>query len=181
MSSTVTKLLKQLKRKELLQLGRKIGLRLNDNTTKSDLVKILAAIVTQKQIQDFLPSGGTGKDAVINGSMFEKKCINYFVKKGFGCEQNFTKIKGMEFDIVGVKEKKGIFSSVKKVIVAECKNRPKVIMDDFDKFLGKYDHFVEKYKVKPEDSQGFIMTSGIFDPLVKNAALHHRKIKLQRI
>jgi len=174
--------LKQLKKKELLKLAKKKNARdLNDKNSKSELVKILSHFVNQKEIQSLLPSGGTGKDAVISGNMFEKKCMNYFVKKGYDCKQNVTKIKGMEFDIVGVKNEKGLFSSTEKFIIAECKNRPKVIMQDFDKFLGKYNHFIRKFKAKAENGRGFIMTSGIFDPVVKNTARHHPEIKLLRI
>ncbi len=122
--------------------------------------------------------GRTGALAVLDGALFEKKALTYFSRRGYKCEIGDVRIKGMEFDIVGIKESGRVFKE-KHWIVAECKNKPKVIMQDWDKFLGKFTHFRKKHE--GERVIGFLITSGVFDPMVKSASRVHPYIKLLRI
>jgi len=180
MSSNIAKLLRQLSKDELLKLAKKKKARIKPNISKPKLVELLEPYVTQSEIQHLFNSGSTGIRAVIAGAAFEKKSMGYFTRRGFDCELNYTGIKGMEFDIIGEKTTGTIFKKT-HCIIAECKNKPKVIMQDFDKFLGKYIHFIRKYKLDEEYCQGFMITSGIFDPMVKSAVRTHPEITLHRI
>ena len=142
------------------------------------MVDVLSYSITQTDINDLLSkSGRTGKKAVADGSSYEKKIAKKFEKQGFECELNYRQIKGMEFDIIGTLEDKGLFSSTHYLIAVECKNKPKVIMDDFSKFLGKFNHLKEKYP--NYKSHGYIYTSGLFDPVVKKTASLHKDITLK--
>jgi len=173
----------QLKKNELLRLAkRKNAHSINDNASKSYLVQVLSHFVNRADIDSLLPKGRAGKDAVIKGGQYEKKCMNHFVKKGYKCSLNYTEIEGMEFDIVGKKTEQKLFTSTEKTIVVECKNKSQVSIHDFTKFKGKYDHFIIKSGIKdPKNCRGFIITSGIFDPKVKNTARSHSQITLKRI
>lgn len=180
MSLDVARVLRQLSMDELFKLAKKKKARIKSNISKPKLVELLAPYVTQSEIQSLFGGGGTGIRAVINGAAFEKKAMGYFTRRGYECQLNHTGIKGMEFDIIGEITTGTIFKKT-SYIIAECKNKPKVIMQDFDKFLGKYVHFVRKYNLDEENCQGFMITSGIFDPLVKSATRSHPEITLHRI
>ncbi|MCH8914414.1 MAG: hypothetical protein IIA82_00960 [Thaumarchaeota archaeon] len=180
MSSNIARMLRQLSKDELLVLAKQKKARIKPNVSKPKLAELLEPYVTQSEIQRLFNGGSTGIRAVIAGAAFEKKSMVYFTRRGFDCKLNYVKIKGMEFDIVGEKTTGTVFKKT-HYIIAECKNKPKVIMQDFDKFLGKYIHFVRKYKLDEDRCQGFMITSGIFDPMVKSAVRTHPEITLHRI
>ena len=180
MFPTYVKQLRDFKKQELVKLAKKRNIRIDDNPSKSELEKFLARVVTQKDIEELFQSNGTGKSAVISGNSYEKKCMNYFTKKGYRCEQNFKKISGMEFDIVGRKTE-GSLLKTEKFIVVECKNRPKVIMQDLSKFWGNYQVFLQKYVKNLNNSQAWLVTSGMWDPLVKKRARNMKNMNLHRI
>jgi len=180
MFPTYVKQLRDLKKHELVKLAKNRKIRIDDNPSTSELVKFLARVVTQKDIDELFQSSGTGKSAVISGNSYEKKCMNYFRKKGYNCELNFKKIPGMEFDIVGQKTEGSLFKTTKFVVV-ECKNRPKVIMQDLSKFWGNYQVFLDKYVKNPNNSQAWLITSGMWDPTVKKRARDMKNMKLHRI
>ena len=144
------------------------------------MVEILSYSVTQNDINNLLSKTGRfGKKAVIDGANYEKKIAKIFEKQGFECILNYRKIKGMEFDIIGTRVDEGWLSTKHYLIAIECKNKPKVIMDDFSKFLGKFQHIKEKYD--GYQCHGYIYTSGLFDPVVKKTCTYHKDISLKII
>ena len=115
---------------------------------------------------------------VVDGMTFEKKTLKFFTRRGYTCELGDVSIRGMEFDVVGSKTMGSIFKKT-YWIIAECKNKPRVTMQDFDKFLGKLVHFRKKKGV--EGAEGYLVTSGVFDPAVKSAGRTHHGLTLQRL
>jgi len=179
LSTDVKRLLRQLNQKELLALAQRKKAKVSDKTPKPKLLDILSAIVSKRDIQAFFAKPGrTGAYAALDGAIFEKKCLAYLNRLGYKCQIGDVQIKGMEFDVTGTKTTGRI---LKKTcwVVAECKNKPTVVMQDFDKFLGKFTHFARKHP--NEEVRGFLITSGVFDPLVKKTASAHHELKLLRI
>jgi hypothetical protein len=175
--SSVKSLLKQLKPSELFQLAKSKGARIRNDLPKSKLVTILEPFVTEKEVLEiFQKPGENGLRGVLAGERFERKCMGIFQKMGFACRLNVIE-KGAEFDIVG--EKRGGWLENNEVVLAECKNKPKVILDDFNKFLGKFWAFQKRHS--EDDVYGYFLTSGIFDRLVKSAKREHSEIKLRRV
>lgn len=178
----VTKYLKQLKADELSMLAKQKKMKINDNMTKTDIVKILDATgITHKEVMAILEKNGrTGSLAVIDGMAFEKKAMRFFTRKGYRCDLNMRE-RGMEFDIVGKKGRNYLdFYDNTSYIIAECKNKPKVTMQDFDKFVGKFRTF-EKKNDAEGSCLGFLVTTGIYHPDVKRVAKTHKEIKLLRL
>lgn len=183
MSVDIARMLRQLTPDELAELAKMKRVKIKETWDKNMIVDVLSAIVKQRDILEFLSKHGrAGAYAVIDGKIFEQKALTFFSKRGYKCDLNVT-IEGMEFDIIGEKTSGGwrrlLFPST-TWILAECKNKPKVIMQDFDKFLGKYTHFAKQHGA--QDCKGFLVTSGVFDPTVKRVARTHKnEIKLRRI
>jgi hypothetical protein len=180
MANDLKVLLRQLKPDELQKLARQYRFNQSevDKKGKAELVNALAMVAKKQDITELLSKHGrVGLAAAMDGSNFEKKMLNYFSSKDYKCEINNRKIPGMEFDVVGVK--KGFWET--RWIIAECKNKPKVTMQDFDKFLGKYHHFVKTHKETPEYVDGLLVTTGVFEPLVQKSARAHKEITLKRV
>src|SRR5437867_2221945 len=140
MTNDLKVLLRQLKPVELQKLARqyKFNPKELERQGKPELVNALALVAKQQDITELLSKHGrVGMAAAMDGSNFEKRILNYFSSKGYKCEINDRKVPGMEFDVIGKKER---FLDHTQWIIAECKNKPKVTMQDFDKFLGKYHH-----------------------------------------
>jgi hypothetical protein len=180
LSSDIPRMLRQLSTDELFLLARKKGVRdLKPSTSRPKLVDLLRHLTSQKDIIELLSKRGrSGVKAVIDGMTFEKKAMKLFARKGYKCELGDVSIPGMEFDIVGSRTEGSIFKKTYWIIV-ECKNKPRVTMQDFDKFLGKLVHFRKKKEL--EDAQGYLIASGVFDPPVKSAARTHHGLTLMRI
>lgn len=179
MSSDVARYLRQLKLDELLGAAKRNGVKVKETWPKPKIVEILSTVVSQKDVTDFLSKRGrAGVFATIDGMIFEKKALKYFTRKGWHCELDDVRVKGMEFDIVGQMKAGTIFKKTSWVL-AECKNKPKVIMQDFDKFLGKLTHFIRTHG--NDQCEGYLIASGVFDPLVKRTAKSHPEIRLLRL
>lgn len=182
MSSNIKKFLTQLKKDELLDLAKTKKIRLQPTLSKPKMVEILSYSITQNDINHLLSKTGRfGKKAVIDGANYEKKISKIFEKQGYECTLNYKRIRGMEFDIIGTGVEKGWLSSKYYFIAVECKNKPKVIMNDFSKFLGKFQHIKAKYEAEGYQCHGYMYTSGLFDPVVKKTCTHHKDISLKII
>lgn len=163
-----------------MQIAKKKKARIKETLPKPKIVELLTPFVTRRDIDEVLSKHGRiGQKALIDGMLFERKVMKRFTSKGYKCELSDVSIRGMEFDITGEKTEGGLLRKKTYYVIAECKNKPNVTMQDFDKFLGKYNHFVRRKGV--ENVKGYLITSGIFDPAVKSAARTHPEIKLVRI
>jgi len=174
--SSVRVYLKQLKQPELMQLAKRKHAKISDTVSKGELIKILAPFVSQSEVLRMFRKNVQGAEALISGEHFERKALGVFKRMGYSCELN-VRIKGSEFDIVG--DRKKSWSGGKQWVLAECKNKPKVLLNDFMKFVGKLNTFQRRH---PDDEvQGYIVTSGVFDSLLKSAKRDHPEIQLKRI
>jgi len=187
MDSKIQYYLGQLGKEELLRLAKKRNARgVDKNTPETELKKILAPYVTQKEIDELHSTGKIGADAVIKGKKFEKKCVDYLTKLDYDCKSNYTAIEGMEFDIIGIRRQIGLSWTleVKRLLVVECKDQKKVSMLDFEKFYAKFIHLLKRFKtqtkVNTDDAKCFIMTSGMFDPTLVKTASYHPEVELYR-
>jgi hypothetical protein len=181
MANDLKVLLRQLKPAELQKLARKYKFNPTevDRQGKPELVNALALVAKQQDITELLSKHGrVGMAAAMDGSNFEKKVLNFLSGQGYKCDINDRKVPGMEFDVIGKKES---YWSGTKWIIAECKNKPKVTMQDFDKFLGKYHHLIKTRKMDPEYTEGYLVTTGVFEPLVQRSARAHKLITLKRM
>jgi hypothetical protein len=173
-------LLRQLNLDQLLTLAKETPIKKShmERMTKRDLIDFLSHIIYSKQINEILSKHGrTGLYGVIDGHNFEKSALKYFDKLGFKCRLNDIEDPHNEFDIIG--EKKTFWSD--SYIIAECKNRPRVSMRDFEKFFRKYNNFMKRKGETQEYCTGYLVTSGIFDSqVIKEARLHGIKTKILR-
>jgi hypothetical protein len=87
--------------------------------------------------------------------------------------------KGAEFDVIGKKE--GGWLSNDKWVFVECKNRPKVTPADFKKFLGNFGIFCRTRKLDDAEVEGFLYTTGVFEPICASQARQFPNIRLKRI
>ena len=174
--SSVRVYLKQLKQPELLRLAKLKHAKVSETLSKGELIKILTPFVSQGEVLQMFRKNVTGAEALISGEHFERKALGMFKRLGYSCELD-VRIKGSEFDIVG--EKKKAWYGGKQWALAECKNKPKVLLNDFMKFVGKFDTFRRRHS--DDEVTGFMVASGVFDPMVKTAKRDHPEIQLKRI
>lgn len=193
MPTDVRLYLKQLEDDELSTLAKYIQAKIPKGSSSKKLVDILYSHHVSKQdVVKLLskPLGRTGIYAKYDGGEYEKKVSAYFQKEtGCTCTLN-QRTRGTEFDVVCEKGRKGFGISNKKFIVIECKNTPIVTNQDLQKFAGKFSGFksVHRNEVRAgiydqEDDafKGYLVTSGIFDPLAKEEARKHGEIELKRL
>ena len=186
MPSSVRNQLNQLKTKELLELARYKKIKLPKTLKPYKIRQILALNVSQKDIQAIVKTPlksktkeGKGYERKIKGDKLEKKVSAMFKRKGFDCKTN-VRIKGAEFDVTGIK--KGGFFEDDKWIFVECKNTSKVVPSDFKNFIGNFNLFMKKKRIKEEKNiTGYLYTTGIFIKDVTSQARKFPNIKLRRI
>jgi len=182
--SEVRKVLTQLQKDELLKLAKENRAKIPEKWPKSKMVDALSTILTLKDVTSFLSEvhaktpEAKGYESRLKGEQLEKKIVAMFSGRGFECKVN-VRTKGAEFDVVGRKEG-GWFSNDKYVFI-ECKNKPKVIPEDFKKFIGNLNIFMKRKKLDKEDVTGYLITTGIFDANVRSQARNFVNIKLQRV
>jgi hypothetical protein len=190
-----TPYLQQLDADELKAIGKAIGAKITkDMTTKTKLIYALKGnSVTKQDILEFLSKedGRTGLKAKYDGESYEKKVMNDFEKQDYKCRLNERPSKGVEFDIVGEKGKNlGSVISNKRMIAVECKNRPLVTNQDLQKFAGKFkgykdaneDKVRSDFKTHDEPPiKGYLITSGVFEPLALEEAKKHKDMELKRL
>lgn len=174
-NSHVKAILRQLDKDQLIKLARQRKAKQSIlEKTKPGLLDWLSHIITKQEITELVSKHGRlGDKAVIDGMTFERKVINKFVKQGFKCELNHVKIPHMEFDIVGYKKKGNFLEWESWWLIAECKNKPRVTLNDLSKFYLKYEEFRTLKKEEPEYCLGYLVTSGFFDPPVAKLAKKH--------
>jgi len=68
-------------------------------------------------------------------------------------------------------------------VFAECKNKSRVIPEDWKKFLGNFLTFKKKYKLSDEDENVFayLITTGLFHPEIKKESKKYPNVKLLRV
>jgi hypothetical protein len=181
-NSSIKAVLRQLDKGQLVRLARQRNVKKTAlEMPKPTLVDFLSHIITRKEINELLSKRGrTGAFAMLDGVQFEKKAMRIFTKDGYNCSLN-VRMRGMEFDIIGKKGRDyaGFYDSTKYVI-AECKNKGSVNMQDFNKFLGKFRTYERKHDAEGQ-CFGFFVTTGIYHPDVKRAVKTHKEIKLLRV
>lgn len=182
--SQVKKLLVQLRKEELLKLAKKKA-KIPPKWTKPKIVETLSVIVSKKDVDTFLSPKvrvktmeARGYVSRLKGEKLEKKVLAMFSRRGYECKVN-VRTKGAEFDVIGRKEG-GWFTDDEYVFI-ECKNKPKVIPADLKKFIGNMNIFIKRKKLDKEDVTGYLVTTGIFDPIVKSQARKFDNIKLKRV
>jgi hypothetical protein len=130
--------LRQLSKSELLKLAAKKKLKnIPSKWSKSKIVDTLSTVVSTSEVTTFIskkPKAKTkeaqGYEKALKGRKLEDRVAQIFTNKGFRCKKNI-RYAGMEIDIFGYKEG-GLFSDDEYVII-ECKNKAKVIPEDFKK------------------------------------------------
>jgi len=173
--------LKQLDRKELIELGKKSPKKLiiRQKLKKDDIVKILEDNITNGYIEKYLKERRTtsGLKANLDGTKYEDKIMTHFSKKGYKCIKNRKKKRQYEIDIIGVK-KEGHIRKKREQIIVECKNRD-INSNDVIKLSGKVQLYKNKY---PNDTvKGWLVYSGIADSGAKATARNYKSISLKRI
>ncbi|MCL5877398.1 MAG: restriction endonuclease [Candidatus Bathyarchaeota archaeon] len=177
--------LRQLSKPELNKLADKKKVRIPASWSKGKIVETLATIVSANDVTAFIskPTGAKTKEAqgyarALKGKSLEDRVVQIFSKKGFQCDKNI-RLAGMEIDVFGWK--KGGWLSEDEYIIAECKNKAKVIPEDFKKFVGNMNLFINKRGLNKDHVQGYLITTGIFDKDTKSQARGFPKIQLKRV
>jgi len=182
---TVKVYLRQLSRSELFKLAGSKKVRIPDNWAKGKIVDTLSTMLSPSDVTQIVsktPKTKTkeaqGYASALKGKTLEDRVAGIFTKSGFQCTKN-VRMAGMEIDVVGYK-KGGIFSD-DKWVVAECKNKAKVTPEDFKKFVGNMNLYMNKKELDKNLVKGYLFTTGVFDKDTKSQARLFRSIQLKRL
>jgi hypothetical protein len=177
--------LRQLSKPELLKLAAKKKLKIPPKWSKSKIVDTLSTVVSTSEVTKFIskkPKAKTkearGYEKALKGRKLEDRVAQIFANKGFQCKKNI-RYAGMEIDVFGYKEG-GLFSDDEYVII-ECKNKAKVIPEDFKKFVGNMNLLMRKKGLDRDQVRGYLYTTGIFDKDVRSQARAFPRIQLKRV
>lgn len=190
MSSTKKELIKQLSIKELKELINNKGLKVPGNWKKKELGEFCVINCTKREIESIVKTKTRGKtpgergfEAQLKGRKLEDRILKIFTKQGYTCEKNVKTKRGVraEFDVTGYKDEESFWTTTRKWIFVECKNKAKVIPSDWKKFLGNFNTFKKRKKVEDENIAGYLYTTGLFDSGVRKEARLYPNIKLRRI
>jgi len=97
-----------------------------------------------------------GRDSNIRGMRFEMKMLNFFEKAGFKCRIRDEDRRIGECDITGKKE--GGWFSNDTHLLAECKDKEHVTLQEALKFQAKFNLFARRH---PDDKAvGYLVTTG---------------------
>lgn len=176
---TVRKYLRQLRKGELLELAKRKRVRMPKTWRKSKMVDTLwAAKTSQRDVLHLVSRSGTPRE---KGAELEKKVTAYFSRLGYKLDTNI-RVEGAEFDVVGWKEVGSWWHGQwQEWVFAECKNKPKVIPQEFHKFIGKFSSFKKRKNLTNEYITAYLITTGVFDPVVKSENRRYSNVKLKRL
>jgi hypothetical protein len=184
-TSTVMVYLRQLSRTELLRLASSKKVRIPENWSKGKITDTLSTILSPSDVTQLVsqkPKTKTkeamGYASALKGKTLEDRVAHVFTGQGFQCTKNI-RMAGMEIDVVGFK--KGGWLSDDKYVIAECKNKSKVTPEDFKKFIGNMNLYIQKKGLDKDLVKGYLFTSGVFDKDVKAQARVFRNIQLKRL
>jgi len=182
---TVTVYLRQLSRAELLRLASSKKVRIPEKWSKGKIVENLSTFLSPSdvtQIVSIKPKTKTkeamGYASALKGKSLEDRVSQIFTKQGFQCTKNI-RMAGMKIDVVGYK--KGSWRTDDAYIIAECKNKGKVTPEDFKKFVGNMNLYINKKGLNKDLVKGYLFTTGVFDKDVKAQARVFRGIQLKRL
>jgi len=104
-----------------------------------------------------------GYKSALKGLDFERKVMEYFSKKGYTVKsRKKTKTYG-EADIIAYK--KGTWFTPDEYIFIECKNKEKIPLSDFVKFIDKFKRF--RNTRREAKVLGYFIYKGNLDPKIK--------------
>lgn len=169
----------QLREDELYDLIKEKKFRFPEKWKRTTIIDFLSHNISEKEINMIL---GTKKEISpqFKGAVLEKRVMEKFSKLGFTVESN-TRMKGFaEFDVIGWKDVGTLFKNRKWVFV-ECKNKDRVIPEDWKKFLGNFMTFKKRKKISDEDVTAYFITTGLFNPEIKKECRKYPNVKLQRV
>jgi hypothetical protein len=181
MSQRIKRLLKQLRDDEVYELAKTKKIKIPEHWKRTIIIDLLANNVSEKEINSIL-SGKNEISPQLKGSVLEKRIMEKFSKDGYTVESN-TRVKGFaEFDVIGWKEIGRVFKE-KHWVFTECKNKSRVIPEDWKKFLGNFLTFKKKYKLSDTDEKvkAYLITTGLFHPEVKKEGKKYPNVKLLRV
>ena len=181
MSQRIKRLLKQLRDDEIYELTRAKKIKFPEHWKRTTIIDLLSQNVSEKEINSIL-SQKKEISPQLKGSILEKRVMENFSKQGYMVESN-ARVKGFaEFDVIGWKEVGKIFKQRHWVFV-ECKNKSRVIPEDWKKFLGNFLTFKKRYKLSDDDEnvRAFLITTGLFHPEVKREGKKYPNVNLQRV
>ncbi|MEM4466294.1 MAG: YraN family protein [Nitrososphaerota archaeon] len=93
-----------------------------------------------------------GYRSYVKGIEFERKIANWLSNQGYSIKKLRQRSKKFgEVDIIAIKY--GLFGRVKEVLFVECKDKDKVSLKDFHRFVRKFSKFLER---EPKASGIFI-------------------------
>lgn len=184
-TSTVKVYLRQLSRSELFRLANLRKVRIPDDWAKGKIVDTLSTMLSPSDVTQIVsrtPKTKTkealGYASALKGKTLEDRVTGIFTKLGFQCTKN-VRMAGMEIDVVGYQ--KGGFLSDDKWVIAECKNKAKVTPEDFKKFVGNMNLYINKKRIDKDFVKGYLFTTGVFDKDTKTQARLFRGIQLKRL
>jgi hypothetical protein len=181
LSQRIKRLLKQLRDDEINELVKAKKIKMPEHWKRTTIIELLSNNISEKEINQIL---ATKKEISpqFKGSVLEKRIMERFSKQGYTVESN-TRVKGFaEFDVIGRKQTGTIFKEQHWVFV-ECKNKSRVIPEDWKKFLGNFLTFKKKYKLSDKDENVFayLITTGLFHPEIKKESKKYPNVKLLRV
>jgi Holliday junction resolvase-like predicted endonuclease len=177
--------LRQLTRTELLRLASNKKVRIPEKWSKGKIVETLSIILSPSDVTQIVtqkPKTKTkeamGYASALKGKSLEDNVAQIFTRQGFQCTKNI-RMAGMEIDVVGYK--KGSWRTDDAYIIAECKNKAKVTPEDFKKFIGNMNLYINKKGLDKDLVKGYLFTTGVFDKDAKAQARIFRNIQLKRL
>ena len=105
-----------------------------------------------------------GYKSALKGLDFERKVMEYLSKKGYTIKSSRKRTKAYgEIDIIAFKE--GWFFNPDEYLVVECKDKDRVTLNDFVKFVAKLRRYASRKR--DADVYGLFAYRGKLDPQIK--------------
>ncbi len=172
------KLLMQLRDDELADLIKRKKFKFPEKWKRNTIIDFLSHNISEKEINAVM-NKERERSPQFKGSVLEKKVMEKFSKLGFTVESN-TRIKGFaEFDVIGSKDVGTLFKN-KEWVFVECKNKGRVIPEDWKKFIGNFMTFKKRKNISDKDVTAYLVTTGLFHPEIKKECRKYSNVKIQR-